>query len=416
MPKQKRSKTPKPWISWSQCETYHDCPRLYKAKYIDGLQLERTYYMRLGSAMHLAARAMNVSIRDGKEIGADDIEGIFKAAIRKEMLTAEITPDDYTEGLRGLRHLGLRLAQTAEFIHDAEAEIVIPYSQDHNVGLKVIIDRIDYMEGDGLHIVDYKNARRILSKDDLRKDRQGNIYMLAALDIVPGLKRLKFTQYMFRYNLENSVEVDPDEVQWIRGWIDEILEGIISKKFPARINRNCNLCPIRAKCAEYKRRYKSTGENILSAQAAHDELRKVEAAIKLHQSRRETLRQYLGDLANAADVVPIDDGSMGWAWKAEERRGFPADKISELFRRHGADISRYLKLDASSYEEAKKELFSILPQEKIDKFKEEASETIETRKQTKLSIVRIEAKKNEKVEASRIQSGKAIKAAKGDKS
>ena len=390
MPK-KKTKTPKPYISWTQLETFHDCPKLYEAKYIKKLLPERNYPMKLGSAMHLAARAMNVQASKGQELSTEGIKTIFKAAVKTEMGVGELQPVDYQQCLDALVLYGLRLTQTIDTMHAAEYEVDIPYKD--GVMLKVILDRVDYMEGDGLHIIDYKNGYKILSKEELRNDRQGNIYMYAATQILPGISRIKFSQVMFRYRagnnlLQNSIEVDAEEVSYIKEWIDEMLEGIISKKYPARINRRCHQCQLRSKCAEYKKRFKAHAEQIDSMQAAHEELIRITASMSLLKERRDELWKAISYVAERNGVVPVEDGKRAYVFKEQEKREIPAKPMAELFSKNDMNILSYLVFSASSFEAAKAQLFQGLTEEKIQAFKEEAVKIIKTSKQTRLTLTR----------------------------
>jgi RecB family exonuclease len=387
-PAQRKGKTPHAWISWTQCETYHACPKMYESKYVKGSKPERNYPMKLGSAMHLAARALNLKAKQGAELAPDDVKAVFEGAVRTELGKAEITPLDYRMGLEGLTLYAQRLDREIDRMHGAEVEVDIPYRD--GVALRVIIDRLDYLEGDGMKVLDYKNGWKILSKGELAEDRQLAIYAYAATQIVPGLKRIVIAQHMFRHAFENALEIDPDHVNYIKAWIDEALDGIVSKEYPARINRNCHQCRVRGTCAEYKRRFLSGAkgdETIKDAQKAHDRLKRVEASLTLLKNEQKDLRGYLSEIADAG-MVPVDGGAKVWRFKEEEVRSFPTTSFVKLFTAAGTDITPHLKLDSRTYETLKAQLFRDggLSEKAIQKFKENAAKLTKTEKRTKLSL------------------------------
>ena len=372
--------------SWTQCSTYFDCPFLYKTKYVDGKKPERNYPMMLGSAMHVAARLLNVKAQsDKQEISAEDVRTIFTGAVRSEMGRGVIRPTDWQGGIDSLTNYAWTLHRNIENMHGAELEVDIPYG-DKGLTLKVIIDRLDYLEGGGVKIIDYKNGLKILSKEELAEDKQLAIYAYAATQMIPNVERIVVAQYMFRYQFENALEIPVDGVGYIKEWLDEALAGIEAKEFPARVNRNCPQCPIRSGCKEYETRFVVHHEDIVDVQKAHEELKKVKASTDMLTARSKVLKEYIGGLADTERQVVVDGGKLSYRFREEEKHEFPTDKVIALFKKYKRDITGALSVSAGVFEAQKKELFAELTQEKIDAFKAEAGAVVSTKKQTKLII------------------------------
>jgi len=387
MPKSRSKALPKDYISFTQCSTYARCPRLYHAKYFDGKEQDRNYPMKFGHVMHLAARALNILAQKRKvDLDPGDVAKVFKAAMKDEVGAGEIPPADIALAERALTRYAWSLSRTVGRMHGSEVEVVVPY-QD-GVGLKVIIDRIDTFMEDGLEIIDFKTSREICSKAELREDPQLLTYAYAASLIVPGIRRFKLTHWMFRHDPpENSVEIDADNAMGVKDWIDSVITGIKAGQFEPRVNQYCHNCPVRSTCPAYSTQYVAHHEEIKDAGRAIMELKDVDAKISIMTARKKALRGVIGSRVEESGPIEIDagDGKRVWNYWPEDSRTFPPRLISGLFREYGLDILDYMDLSASSFEELKKKLFKLLPEEKIADFKAKAEGIIKIERRTKLA-------------------------------
>jgi hypothetical protein len=339
--------------------------------------------------MHLAARALNVLAQKSKtdiQLDPEDVSKIFKAAVKDEVGYGEITPSDIRLAEVALTRYAWSLQRTVKKMHGSEVEVVVPYAK--GVGLKVIIDRIDNFQDDGLEIIDFKTSREISNKAELREDRQLLTYAYAASLLVPGTRRFKLTHWMFRHDPpENSIEIDADDALGVRDWIDSVLEGIYAGKFEPRLNQYCHRCPVRSTCPSYKSQYAAHQEQIKDHLKAVGELKEVDARIAILTARKKELRGVIGQRVEERGPfeVETDDGSRTWDYWPEDSREFPPRPISGLFKDFGMDILDHLELPASEYEALKKTLFRNLDEKNIAKFKDRVETMIKIERKTKLA-------------------------------
>jgi len=393
----RRRRTPKGYVSHSQLLKMIRCGRLYKAEYYDGVETEASEVMKQGSVVHGALATLNRKAleykeaieagEEAQELGAEDADAAFRNALRRESGPGEIGPNAVKLMKAAVRLYAERVLsneRNLERMIGYEFEVQVPYKKDLN--LLVIIDRIDDWGDDGIEITDYKWSFRPLTGDELREDQQLNLYAYAAWLIYPNLRRFKLTHYMLRQGQANSVEVKTDDLSYIKDHIDYVLDAIGKGRFEPRINPYCHTCPIRSRCPAYRERFVVNKEKIVDFAAAHKELAIVDPTLANLGARRKILRQYIGDrVEEAAAPIPVDDGLREWGyWEGKQDVRAIKSEV-ELFRKFGLDIVPLLTITSDNRDEATRQLYNSLPQNKIDEFKEQRKKIVKTKKTSRLS-------------------------------
>ena len=384
----RRHSLPKDYVSHTQADTYIQCPARYKAKYIDGVIPETSYPMRCGLVVHTALKQLNdQSDREQQDLGVEDSEAALEAAIKAETKPGEIKARDVKLMAECLRLSALTINKTRNTYIGSESEFPIDYPPTK---LLVIIDRIDTFGPDGVEITDYKWSERVLSKQDLEKDNQLNIYAYAYLKDNPGIRRLLLTQYMVRYDQPNSIEIDPDQVQYIKAHLDYVIEGIQSGDFDPRLHHYCHNCPIRAKCKAYKDRYVNNKETVKDMDAAHAEYRRLKAQASIVNAREGEVKNFIrGEVANAQGPIQVEGGLTQWGYLQVKGKEKNMGKLCKLYLKYGLDITPLVGITSENLTSADKQLYNRLPQSRIKEFQAEREKLIKTKITTQLRPTKV---------------------------
>lgn len=378
----RRRKMPKGHISHTQANTYIRCPRFYKIKYIDEKRPESSYVMKRGSVMHTALKELNdLSAKGAGQFGYDDYRRAFRKALRAETAPGEIIPRDVQEMMESLQLIGEDIQSTTKTLVDAECEVAVDFQK--GLKLLVIIDRIDTWGSDGLELTDYKYGMNILSKAELLRDPQLNIYALAASIINPAIKRFKLTQYMLRQRFPNSVEISVDDVGGVREHLEYVIDGIEAGHFEPRINSWCHTCPDRRPCPAYKARFIANNEVIKNTKQAHEVYMDMKAKGALIKESRDLAKNYMGDQVEEHGRLSVSDG-MEWDFWAVEGKERDTKKTVDTFRLFGLCIISLLNITNKVYDLCRRQLMAKLSQRRIDEFKAAEKDLVKRKVTTRL--------------------------------
>ncbi|KKK78617.1 hypothetical protein LCGC14_2841790, partial [marine sediment metagenome] len=182
--------------------------------------------------------------------------------------------------------------------------------------------------------------------------------------------------------------IDADELVYIKEFIDGVLEGIASKKYPARLNQYCHRCPVRKKCKVYRTRYIINGEAIKDPESAHEELKRVSSAWSNADARKKELRAYLGELADIQGHVPVEGGEKEWVHRTKDDKLIATPGMVKLFRKFKMDVLGYLEFRIGTFEHLKKILYRGLTEPQIADFKDKSTALIKKQKATSLVCIK----------------------------
>lgn len=201
---------PKRW-SYSSLSTYKQCPQKWKFSYIDKIDWPSSPAMARGSRMHLMA-------------------------------------EEFVKGVVDRVHPEIQKIGPALFMlknQGAQAEVIWrldkdwkPVDSDDAAWVKAIID-VHYIQGDVLHITDYKSGRMY---DDHRE--QLELYGLIGLCVVPDAKRVETSAlYMdtAHEGMQGSIirSMMPKMIERWRADADTMMSDEVFEPRPG----NCKWCP-----------------------------------------------------------------------------------------------------------------------------------------------------------------------------
>jgi len=407
---------PKKWVSASQCDIYTTCPKLYWWLYYKNLKDEKGYDALLGTVLHIAAEEIGIKLmRDQDlEIEIDCRTAYLNALNGKRVIEehgpARVKPHDIQAGISSLKTYAWNISQHAQSIISVESDALIQYDKD--LYLKMIPDIALTLGDDGIWIIDLKNSRWIKTKDELRESPQLNTYGWGELEMLRGtgkpIKRIRLSEYYFRTGKFKSVDINVDDVMYIKDYIDSVVAGIRAGLFPERVNQYCHNCPRHGSCKEYKRRFVINNENIKNPQSAHDEYNKISKTIKLLQIRQADIKAFIGHVVERRGPVQVKDaeGKKVWHYKEGSGRDFSdTPKFIKLFQKYSQDLVPELQLLASTYDMMWRKTLENLNDKNAAKFKAEAALLVEMTPSTVLKCDKLETSDKGLLEGAKKVSG-----------
>jgi RecB family exonuclease len=241
-----------PTLSYSKFNTYIECPRKWEFTYIQHLPEEERSYFTFGRTIHSALEAYVRPLlppTDQKPADLEDLLDLYNIKWKREgYATQEEEYRYYALGQSILTEFHKDFAAPPEK-HPLMVEKDLYAATPAGFGLHGIIDRVDLMEDNRLHVLDYKTSQKMIQADAETSD-QLSIYQLLVegnFKLVPG----KLTLFHLRSMQQYSVE--PRSKSAVEGLISRmarVVDDIKSEKFPPTPSWKCRNCPYRTVCPE----------------------------------------------------------------------------------------------------------------------------------------------------------------------
>lgn len=246
--------------SYSRMSTWLRCPSKYKLKYIDGADDERTSSaLVFGSAIHEAAEAYFLGVRNGVTPGVDEITGIFDRAFDDSVeLAAEmdapmawgrIKRDDLRD--RGHALLAKFLEKVDKDIRVLDVERHFEVEIEPGRIIEGIIDLVLQDQG-GVRVVDIKTSASSLGPEKLDYDAQPTVYMFAAEQLYGQPVAFEYWTLIKtkqpRFTIYPVHRTAVDRAELIEG-LRQVEAATALGVFPRRRDWHCTGCEYRDRCS-----------------------------------------------------------------------------------------------------------------------------------------------------------------------
>ncbi len=236
-------------VSYSQLETFSQCPLKYKYRYILGLSGEPSHTLSFGQTIHRTLRDYHRGELTQKE---SPPLAVLLSYYGKNFLG---------EGYESREHRELRFAEGQEILNRYYAKHKTILGQPvfleqrfkirlGDIVLVGSIDRIDQLSDGSYEIIDYKTGEEREPKE-VDKDEQLSIYALAAREDLK-IEPEKLSLYFIEANLKVTTRRTPEQLAKKREELLQKIEEIKQSAFPAKVSLLCRYCEFRALCPAYK--------------------------------------------------------------------------------------------------------------------------------------------------------------------
>jgi PD-(D/E)XK nuclease superfamily len=237
--------------SISSIDTYDRCPALYKAKYIDNLKMPPNGAMVYGRTVHEAVEALHkIAAGNPSQLSNEEVEKVLSNLVteQKDLKAADITRlhtglHKYAESLVEVQNI-LMFEELLEFkLEGGDVFVFKP-------------DRIDLLGDNSLRLVELKSGSVIPTREDIENNFQIQVYMLGIRKLLPDIvkyPRIYGSYYSFGKGGYVSVEANEAAFPMLEKYLEnKVAQMKADKVFKTRVNSNCVMCPISAKCEAFR--------------------------------------------------------------------------------------------------------------------------------------------------------------------
>jgi DNA helicase II / ATP-dependent DNA helicase PcrA len=247
------------YISYSQIETFKQCPLHYKLRYILNIPTPPSSAQSFGTSMHAALRDYYQKRIAGEKIGEEELLELLKT-------------NWISDGYKDKKHEQLTLEKGRKFLRSFFKQVkdspILPLILEgsFNFPLKGIrvggrIDRVDPSRQrraeagpfDGIEIIDYKTGANVPTQEDVDKDLQMTFYALAANEVKEkpfGIDpdKINLSFYYFETGEKVTTFRTKDQLQKAKVEILDWVEKIKTSDFNCNHSKMCEHCEYRLLC------------------------------------------------------------------------------------------------------------------------------------------------------------------------
>ncbi|MDD3474844.1 MAG: PD-(D/E)XK nuclease family protein, partial [Candidatus Dojkabacteria bacterium] len=245
-------------VSYSQLNTYEDCPKKYKYSYVLKIPSKPHASLSFGTTIHNTLKDFYTLVKESNE----GLEGIVEKPDEKKLLELYEThwiPIGYDSKAHEKKRKSFGKIILKEFYHNLYSEDQRPYRLEESfsvhVGESVFvgkIDRIDIVDDSGeklkVEIVDYKTGK-VKNDANIKKDLQLPLYALFAEEKL-GLEVVGAKYVFIEHGEVVSVDVSDDRKVQARERIVEIIDKIKEKNFSPTPGYLCRYCDYNVVCED----------------------------------------------------------------------------------------------------------------------------------------------------------------------
>jgi len=239
---------PRSSFSFSELETYLECPERYRLRHVVGLPSAPHHSLAYGSAMHQAVAAFHLSNRNGAPLSEDDLLDVFARAWTPEgFLSREHEEMRYATGREALRRFRQQQMEDPSNVIAVERPFTFDLGE---VSVRGRVDRLDHTP-DGAVIVDYKSSDvrdQAKANDKARDSLQLQVYAMAH-EAETGSLPHQVQLHFLDSGVVGTATPDTARLEKARVKLKNAASGVRDQKFEARPSAmTCGYCPFRQIC------------------------------------------------------------------------------------------------------------------------------------------------------------------------
>ena len=236
------------YLSYSQIQTFLDCPLHYKAKYILKIPSRPTASLSFGNTIHL-------TLKDYYSDPTQDILKLYQKNWIRDGFLSHVQEDDFkTKGEKFLRQYVKEHFNPKVKSAILEGMFTAPITlngKTMKIGGK--IDRVDVLADGSIEIIDYKTGANSLTEKEAASNLQLSFYALAASLIKEppfgkNSDEIKLTLHYFEDNKKVSTTRTGEQLQQAVEQIFAIAEQIAHSDFKCSGSLMCKSCEFQMLC------------------------------------------------------------------------------------------------------------------------------------------------------------------------
>lgn len=215
--------------SYSLIDTYERCPRLYLHRYVVGVPAPpvEASYTDLGRRFHEALHQAHIARSDDPRSDFLRFFGVDSATPAPEFNGQPTAATTVRDGF-------LESGDVEAEVLAVEPEFFLKLGSGQEAPIVYgLIDRIQRRANGDIEIVDYKTHRHLKSRDEIRRDLQLPIYVLAAREAL-GYNPIYATMAFVRHGEWIRFRIDEFDLDGARERVERTVTGILDHDFACR--------------------------------------------------------------------------------------------------------------------------------------------------------------------------------------
>lgn len=242
------------YLSYSQIDTYLNCPLQYKYRYSIKLPVPPSAALSFGDTIHKTLEQFYRAVQENKNPTVDDLLTLY----RNLWKSVGYGNKAYEAKMKAHGEYLLR-----GFYQKGYVAGVVPKQLEESFKLKLTpaltlggkVDRVDLKPDGKIEIIDYKTGQSTKLKKNVKKDLQLSVYAMAATDQGVYAYRPEDVTVSF-YFLESQEKISgnrtKEQLDEARDTIIETAQKIQSGEFLPNPGRHCDFCEFRLICEAWQ--------------------------------------------------------------------------------------------------------------------------------------------------------------------
>jgi len=231
-------------LSYTQIDTFINCPLKYKFHYIYTIPTRPAASLRFGSDMHDTLEDFYIQIKGGRTPTLDDLYKIY---------LSHWNSLGYVNKTQEMQYQKSGFEILKKFYDTNKGHLLPPLYIEEEFLIKIgdcyftgYIDRVDELSGGGVEIIDYKTGTP-KTKAFVDKSMQLDLYAIACREILK-LEPKVLSFYFLTNNEKVSTVCNPEELEDTKEFIASTAVQIRSQNFQPNPGRRCRWCDYRIIC------------------------------------------------------------------------------------------------------------------------------------------------------------------------
>ncbi|OGC93073.1 hypothetical protein A2899_04030 [Candidatus Amesbacteria bacterium RIFCSPLOWO2_01_FULL_49_25] len=241
------------YLSYSQIQTFLDCPLHYKAKYILKIPTPPSAASSFGNTIHATLKDFYLSLRSSQGEGEQSniIDLLKKNWSSEGYLNKKHEQEYFKKGERYLTEYLKNNFDPKRLPIKLEEPFTVPLSPNLKIGGK--IDRVDLLPDGKIEIIDYKTSTTVPTQKDVDKDLQLSFYALVATLLrEPAFNRrpadVILSLYFFDQQKKVSTARTIAQLEEAKQQIFSYADQISKSDFHCSGSQLCRICDFKILC------------------------------------------------------------------------------------------------------------------------------------------------------------------------
>lgn len=273
----------------SRLDKFEECPRGYKFKYVERVEVEkrRNVYGFLGAMVHKTLEQFHEDMEKNEK---RSLKGVVK-------LFLELWGEHWTENIQNPHpdYTPKHFKETGKKCVENYYEKHTPFDKEKTLATELrvhptikangaeykfqgLLDRLSKNKQNHYIIHDYKTGKNLPNREDLETNRQLPLYQIGVQQKYPDAAKVKLVWHYLRYGKSFKIKFDEEELNKIQNNTVDLIRKVEKAEekdhFPTMRHNgaNCNWCDYQELCPAWKNTLREDSKPNLTQKGLDDYL------------------------------------------------------------------------------------------------------------------------------------------------